>query len=209
MNVGFFALEGGEAVGKSTQLRRIAELLENEGFEVVVTREPGGTKIGDRIRAILLDAKHSDTIRPYTELLLLNASRHQWMHEIVLPAIEKNAIVLADRSFISTMVYQSYVEGIDAGFAKSICMKAMEGVIPDKVFLLDISLQTMMARLRENALEKITRYDTKEEAFHAKVREGYLAQIEAFPELIEKVDGEAPVEDITQHIFQRILSLMS
>jgi dTMP kinase len=209
MRAGFFILEGCEAVGKTTQLKRLEAALREQGHDIVVTREPGGTVIGERIRAILLDREHAAAIQPFTSSLLFNASRRQWVHEVVRPALDAGKIVLADRSFLSTMVYQSYVEGEDPVFTKEVCLKAMEGTMPDTIFLLDISLKEMKQRLVANAGEKTTRYDVKEEAFHAKVREGYLAQIDLFPGLIEKIDGEVPVEEVSGAILGKILKSVS
>lgn len=207
MKSGFFVLEGCEAVGKTTQLKKLEQALIEKGLPVVVTREPGGTLIGEKIRSILLDATHADTIQPLTSLLLFNASRHQWMHEVVMPALAAGNIVIGDRSFLTTMVYQGYIEGLDSEFVKSICLKAINNVLPDKIFLLDISLEEMQRRLKESSAEKTTRYDIKGEDFHKKAREGYLAQIEQFPGLIEKIDGEMPVETITQTLLTRIMDM--
>lgn len=209
MKSGFFILEGCEAAGKTTQLKLIEKALVERGYDVLTTREPGGTAIGESIRAILLDPAHTGTIRPLTSLLLFNASRHQWMQEIVAPALAAGKIVIGDRSFLSTMVYQSYVEGLDAEFTKSVCLQAMGGVMPDKIFLLDIPVEEIRRRLTADAAEKTTRYDTMNDAFHAKVREGYLAQIEKFPGLIEKVDGTEPVGEIADKVIERIAVLSS
>ena len=205
---GFFILEGGEAVGKTTQLRLIEKAFSEKGYEVLTSREPGGTAIGDRIRAILLDQAHGNAIQPLTELFLYNASRRQWMHEVVGPALAAGKIVLGDRSFLSTMVYQAYVQGIDPEFAKEICLRAMGGKIPDRIFLLDIPTEEMLRRLKKDADNKTTRYDVMEDDFHRKVREGYLAQIDRFPGLIEKIDGERPIEEISRTIIGRILEMM-
>jgi dTMP kinase len=107
------------------------------------------------------------------------------------------------------MVYQSYVEGLDAEFTKSVCVKAMDGVMPDKIFLLDIPIEEIRRRLTADAAEKTTRYDVMDDSFHAKVREGYLAQIEKFPGLIEKMDGAASIEKIADEIIGRIVAAVS
>jgi dTMP kinase len=210
MNQKFFVLEGCEAVGKTTQLKRLEQILKEKGYSVVVTREPGGTVVGEKIRSVVLDPAHADTIQPIASLMLFNAARHQWMHEVVTPALARGQIVLSDRSFLTTMVYQGYIEGIDLEFVKSLCMKAVNGVLPDKIFLLDISSEEMEHRLRAsgNAAEKTTRYDVKGADFHRKAREGYLAQINEFPGLIERIDGEMPVEAITETLLTKILATL-
>jgi dTMP kinase len=208
MKSGFFVLEGCEAVGKTTQLKRLEQALIEKGFSVLVTREPGGTLIGEQIRSILLDAKYADTIQPLTSLLLFNASRHQWIHEVIKPALAAGKVILSDRSFISTMVYQGYVEGLDLDFVKSVCLRAVDNILPDKIFLLDISVEEMKRRLKGSPDEKITRYDIKGEDFHKKIREGYLAQIDELPGLIKKIDGESPVEDISHRLLDEILTFL-
>ncbi|MDR3582164.1 MAG: dTMP kinase [Candidatus Pacebacteria bacterium] len=205
MKPGFFILEGCEAAGKTTQLKLIEKALTERGYNVLTTHEPGGTAIGEGIRTILLDPAHAGTIQPFTNLLLFNASRHQWMKEVVMPALAAGKIVIGDRSFLSTMVYQSYVEGLDAEFTKSVCVQAMGGVMPDKIFLLDLPVEEIRRRLSA-AAEKTTRYDVMDDSFHAKVREGYLAQIEKFPGLIEKMDGMAPVGEISDKIVGDIIA---
>ena len=211
MNSKFFVLEGCEAVGKTTQLKRLDQALTEKGFSVVVTREPGGTVVGEQIRSIVLDPAHAGTIQPIASLMLFNAARSQWMHEVVTPALAKQQIVLSDRSFLTTMVYQGYIEGNDLEFVKSLCMKAVGGVLPDKIFLLDISPEEMQRRLHAGtqAGEKTTRYDVKGEDFHRKAREGYLAQIDEFPGLVEKIDAEAPVEEITDNLLTRISAMLA
>jgi dTMP kinase len=209
MKPGFFILEGCEAAGKTTQLRLIEKALTERGYNVLATREPGGTAVGESIRAILLDPAHAGTIRPFTNLLLFNASRHQWMKEIVTPALTAGKIVIGDRSFLSTMVYQSYVEGLDAEFTKSVCLRAMDGVMPDKIFLLDIPIEEIRHRLSADAAEKTTRYDVMDDSFHARVREGYLAQIERFPGLIERMNGRAPAGEIADAIVRSITEVVA
>lgn len=206
MDSKFFVLEGCEAAGKTTQLKRLEQALGEKGYSVIVTREPGGTVLGEKIRSLVLDPAHADVIQPVASLMLFNAARHQWMHEIVTPALAGGQIVLSDRSFLTTLVYQSYIEGIDKDFAKALCMKAINNILPDKIFLLDISIEEMQRRLRNgsNANEKTSRYDVKGEDFHRKAREGYLAQIDEFPGLVEKIDAEVPVEAITDILLTKI-----
>jgi dTMP kinase len=206
MKSGFFILEGCEAAGKTTQLKLIEKALTARGYNVLTTHEPGGTAIGESIRTILLDPAHAGTIQPFTNLLLFNASRHQWMKEVVMPALAEGNIVIGDRSFLSTMVYQSYVEGLDAEFTKAVCLRAMGGVLPDKIFLLDIPIEEIRRRLTVDAAEKTTRYDVMDDIFHAKVREGYLAQIERFPGLIERMDGMKPLGEIANVIINKIIA---
>lgn len=205
----FFVLEGCEAVGKTTQLKRLETALKALGMPVVVTREPGGTAVGEKIRSIVLDPAYSESIQPIASLMLFNAARHQWMHEVVTPALAAKQVVLSDRSFLTTMVYQSYIEGLDAEFVRSLCMAAVNNVLPDKIFLLDISSEEMQRRLRANVSEKTTRYDIKGEAFHRKAREGYLAQIDAFPGLIERIDAERPIEEITEALLGKITAVLA
>ena len=171
---------------------------------MLTTREPGGTAIGEQLRSIVLDPAHTGTIKPLTSLLLFNASRHQWLNEVVAPALAQDTVVLADRSFLTSMVYQGYIEGIDMDFVQSICLRAMGNVMPDKIFLLDISPEEIRRRLNATSGEKTTRYDVMADDFHTKAREGYLAQAGRFPDLIKKIDGQAPIDEITEGIVDHI-----
>ncbi len=208
MRPGFFILEGPEAAGKTTQLRLIVDALNAIGHDVLASREPGGTAIGERIRAVLLDPGNEGIIQPLTSMLLFNASRRQWMHEVVEPALAAGKTVIGDRSFLSTMVYQAYVEGLDPAFTREVCMKAMGGRMPDRIFLLDIPPEEIRRRLTKDAMDKTSRYDVMGDAFHAKVREGYLAQRDLFPGLIEPIDGEALPEEIARIIVGRMTDIM-
>ncbi len=208
MKSGFFILEGVEAAGKTTQLRLIGSALGDLGYDVLASREPGGTAIGERIRAVLLDPGNEGTIQPLTSMLLFNASRRQWMHEVVEPALAAGKIVIGDRSFLSTMAYQSYVEGLDPVFTREVCMRAMGGRMPDRIFLLDIPPEEIRRRLTKDAADKTSRYDVMDDAFHARVREGYLAQRDVFPGLIERIDGAAPPEEIARTIVGRMTDIM-
>ncbi len=209
MASGYFVLEGCDAAGKSTQIRLLAALLEARGYAVTVVREPGGTRLGDRIRAMLLARDDDERVEPFTSLLLFNASRCQLIEGIVKPALREGRIVLSDRSFISTLAYQACAEGVDPLFARELCLRAIGGAMPDKVFFLDISVEETGRRIaasRGTCEEKDSRYDLRAAAFHAKVREGYRAQAAAFPGLIETIDGHAPVGEVTRMLSAAILA---
>lgn len=204
----FFVFEGIECSGKTTQVRDISEKLRTLGHGVCMTREPGGTEIGEGIRRLLLDPKYRDLMDPITNLLLHNAARQQSVKEIIMPNLEAGNIVLSDRSFISTLAYQCFAEGVDLDFAKPVCEKVMEGCMPDKIFLLDIGLEEMKRRLDGRGNAHQDRYDSMDLAFHEKIRNGYFALCEHYPDLIEKIDAEKPKEEVTIELIYKMVSIM-
>ena len=166
----FITFEGPEGCGKSTHSKLAAGLLRKEGFDVVHTREPGGTGVGKRIRDILLNFKNI-TISPLTELLLFEASRAELIREIIKPALAKKRIVISDRFNDATLVYQGYAGGVPLREIKRIESVSIGKIKPDLTVLLDIKA--------EEGLKKIgiflrDRMESKRIAFHKKVREGYL-----------------------------------
>lgn len=205
----YFVLEGGEAAGKTTQLIHLQTALEHAGHHVQIVREPGETTLGRELRRLITSQDYASTIRPLTSLYMLSAARHQMMEEIVQPAIAAGKIILGDRSFMSSMVYQSYIEGLDHAMTKAMCLQAIKNIVPSKIFLIDLPTEEAMRRLRAAENEKVSRYDVQGAEFHERVRRGYLAQIDHFPELIEKINGEQSVEAITQMLLTRIEDMLS
>lgn len=191
----FFGLEGGEASGKSTQAALVAQRLRERGYEVCHTHEPGGTPTGERIREVLMDPKFEGHILPFTSACLFAASRHQWVVEVVKPMLRNGNVVLADRTFLATLVYQP-LEGVENDeFLHGLCIEAMSGIMPAALFLLDISIDTMYKRL-----SAMTRYDKKSEWFHAAVFESYRTFARKYPERIEFVDGNQPKDKLTEYL---------
>jgi dTMP kinase len=179
--------EGIEAAGKSTLISALADDLTTRGDVVLVTKEPGGTPLGDSLRAVFLDPALS--IEPIAEVMLLNASRAQHVADVVAPALKQGKIVLCDRFFDSTVAYQGYGRGLDIDSLLQICLVATHRIAPDLTFLVDIPAELSAERVR--ARGGTDRLEREGAAFHARVREGYLALAQRFPRIVV-LDGTQP-----------------
>ncbi|MBI3592125.1 MAG: dTMP kinase, partial [Nitrospirae bacterium] len=166
----FISFEGIEGTGKTTQARLLSERLSAEGHEVLLTQEPGGTVIGNRIREILLLPEHKE-MSYMTELLLYNAARAQHLSEKIWPSINEGKIVITDRFTDSTIAYQGYARGIDISLIRSIDSIATGGISPDLTLLFDLDVETGLARNR--GANKVDRLELEDIEFHRKVRAGY------------------------------------
>lgn len=194
----FITLEGPEGAGKSTQARRLADHLRAIGREVVLTREPGGTRLGERIRAILLDAE-SDAVtqgadaetaepaaRARVDALLFNAARVQLLAEVVEPALERGAVIVCDRFADSTLAYQGFGSGVPLDALRSLQAFATGGRRPDLTLLLDVPARRGLAR-KAGAETRFERdFDL---AFHERVRDGFLALAHAEPDRFVRIDA--------------------
>lgn len=194
----FLTVEGPEGSGKSTQLRRLATFFRENHQECVVTKEPGGTPIGDRVRAILLDPA-AVAMDPMTELLLYAASRRQNVTEVIGPALARGAIVLCDRYTDATLAYQGYGRLLDLDRLEMLNAWATGGVAPDLTLLYDIDeatgLQRANARNAAMAVDE-SRLDSEDLRFHRRVREGYLALAAAEPERFVTIDAGGTVDAV-------------
>ena len=189
--------EGIEGSGKSTQVDRLADHLKRMGREVLKTREPGGTPIGDRVRSILLDPTHEE-MSPKTELYLILASRAQHVAQVIRPAISGGKIVLCDRFIHATIAYQGYGRGLRADFVEAACVPASDRVSPRVVFLLDVDVATAMKRLAHRG--PMNRIDREAIGFHEQVRKGYLKMASRHHRLIRKIDASQPIDVVAQAI---------
>ncbi len=167
----FITVEGIEGCGKSTLLAGLSERLRDEGREIIVTREPGGSPAGDAVRAIFLDP--ALVVAPLTEAFLINASRVQHVLETIEPALRRGAAVLCDRYVDSTLAYQGYGRGIDLALLRSVCDAATGGLMPEATFILDVPVAISRERVasRRAALDRV---EAEDDAFHERVRRGYL-----------------------------------
>ena len=166
--------EGIEAAGKSTLIAALHEELTTRGNVVLVTREPGGTPLGDSLRAVFLDPAFA--LDPIAEVMLLNASRAQLVADVIAPALKARTVVLCDRFFDATVAYQGYGRGLDIESLLEICLTATHRIAPDLTFLIDLPVELSQARLRaRGGADRLEREGTE---FHARVREGYLALAE-------------------------------
>jgi len=199
------SFEGSEGCGKSTQIRKIADRLEEiDHRDVVVTREPGGTIIGEDIRHLLMHADSSKSILPETELLLFAASRAQLVREIILPAVQDGKIVLCDRFLDSTTVYQGVARQIADDPVTMINEFAVGEIVPDLTVVLDIPPEIGFERIKHRVSDMPDRMEQENIAFYGKVREGYLALARSLPERFFVVDGAGEPDDIELDIWNEI-----
>jgi dTMP kinase len=180
--------EGIEAAGKSTLIAALNEELTTRGNVVLVTREPGGTPLGDALRAVFLDPALA--VDPIAEVMLLNASRAQLVADVIAPALKARSVVLCDRFFDATVAYQGYGRGLNVDALLEICLTATHRIAPDLTFLIDIPVALSQARVRERG--GADRLEREGLAFHTRVREGYLALAERFPNRYVVLEGTQP-----------------
>ena len=202
----FISFEGLDGSGKTTQMRRLAKRLRARGHVVLETVEPGGTEIGGKIRQVLLDAANQE-LSPTAELLLYFASRAQNVDERIGPALRRGEIVLADRFTDSTLVYQGCGRGLGAETVLALDRVACRGLKPDLTLLVDIDVETSLARARaRNAAQPAgeTRMDEQSLEFHRKVYEAYQALAAGEPERIRRIDGRAAIEEIERAIWDMV-----
>lgn len=198
------SFEGSEGSGKSTQISWIADRFEDAGYEVVVTREPGGTPIGEEIRHILMHAAEALSMMPETELLLFAASRAQLVREVILPAVNAGKIVLCDRFMDSTTVYQGVARNIQSEPVHLINTFAVGHMIPDVTVVIDLDAEVGMDRVRHRANDLPDRMEKENIEFYQKVRNGYLMLAKAMPERFVVVDGELPREELGEAIWKQL-----
>ncbi len=176
----FITLEGPEGSGKSMQICDLAEFLRQQGYQVLTTREPGGTFIGDQIREVIMRMDNT-MMNPRTEILLFCAARAQIVAEVIRPSLEKGLVVISDRYADSTLAYQGYGHGLDLDILKQILHFATGGLQPDLTLLLDVDVEEGLSRRRIGGGEW-NRLDAQQLAFHQRVRQGYLKMVAEEPE---------------------------
>ena len=199
----FITLEGGDGAGKSTQIRNITEFFEKKGCVVLHTREPGGTDIGEKLRAILLD-KANTAMDPVTEMLIYAASRAQHVREVIEPALERGEIVICDRFTDSSVAYQGYGRQL-GGVVAEVNREATGGLEPDITFWLDIDPEAGRERAgREGPLDRI---ELEKMDFHYRLYDGYKALAAAHPERIRRIDASAPIEVMRDKIYAHLSEL--
>lgn len=201
----FLTFEGGDGVGKTTQIRFLAGVLERHGCEVLCLREPGGTSIGEQLRALVLDVHHAE-MAPQTELLIYEAARAQIVAQVIAPALARGAVVLCDRFADSTVAYQGYGRGLDQDFISRANAFACQGVIPDKTFLL--VLDTAEQGLQRAAhVQAADRLELAGEPFHTRVREGFTRLVQQHPERIVTIDAGGAPSAVARVIVARLQTL--
>jgi len=190
----FITFEGPDGSGKSTQVRLLAAWLVARGIEPVVTREPGGTRIGEQIRALLHNPDHTE-MTAETEILLYSAARAQHVGQIILPALEAGKIVLCDRFYDSTFAYQGYGRGLSLEALRQITAFATRRLVPDVSLYLDVPPEIGLRR-RESDGQEMNRLDLEALAFHQRVREGYLKLLAEDPRRWRAIDATGPIDAV-------------
>lgn len=199
----FITLEGGEGSGKTTMISRLGSYFEEQGIPYVVTREPGGIEIAEKIRAIILDPLHT-AMDARTEALLYAAARSQHLAEKVEPALKEGKTVICDRFVDSSLAYQGYARGLGIENVWAINRFAIGELMPDVTLYLDIEPEAGLARIDAHDGREVNRLDLESLEFHRKVREGYFLLKEQFPERIRVIDASRQPDEVAAAL---ILSL--
>src|SRR5215216_6193941 len=201
----FITFEGSEGSGKSTQADRLAARLQRCGVPCILTREPGGTLIGESIRDLLQFAPHNSNMASETELLLFEASRSQLVREVIKPALERGVCVIADRFSDSTSVYQGAARKLDREMIERVNAFVVSDCVPDITFVLDVDTATAESRMQREP-RKADRMEQQPAEFYERVREGYRGLAAHEAKRIVMIDGSGDVEDIENEIWRTILS---
>ncbi|MEW9702429.1 dTMP kinase [Paenibacillus sp. SI8] len=205
MNGIFITFEGPDGAGKTTQLRRLAEAFRQNGHDVVVTREPGGTTISDKIRSIILDPVHQEMV-DQAEVLLYAASRAQHVHELILPALKANRIVLCDRFIDASIAYQAYGLGADVETVRAINRFASSGLQATRTYILDVPVEVSLARLHQRAsstnaaADQLDRIEQKNREYHSRVRAGFHQIAAEHPDRVRVIDANRSEDQIAGDI---------
>ena len=202
----FVTFEGPEGSGKTTQINMLAERLTEQEYEVVVTREPGGTILGEKIRKLLIEFNEED-ISDEAELLLFGASRAQHMRKKILPCLKRGGIVLCDRFVDSTTAYQGYARRLDFSFIRNMHAFSLCGRWPDLTFVLDIDVETSFQRMRSRNQETgpvNDRIEAESRAFHTAVREGFLDIARKNPGRVKLIDANRSPDIIAADLWWEV-----
>jgi dTMP kinase len=205
----FITLEGIEGSGKTTQIEHITRFLQSNACDITVTREPGGTVLGQKIRAILLDPENAG-MTPATELLLYIADRAQHIRQVILPALEAGKIVLCDRYFDATWVYQGYARGLDITNIEELHQLMCDGLFPKLTLLFDLPPEEGLARAwrqihNGDRSGKETRFEKETVDFHRKVRQGYLELAQSAPDRFQVIDAAQDEESVRQQVISVLM----
>lgn len=202
----FITFEGSEGCGKSTQVKRLASRLENAGLRVLLTREPGGTPIGEKIRDLLQFAPESFAMTPETEVLLFEASRSQLVRETIRPALEQGAIVISDRFYDSTTVYQGVARKLDPGIVATLNDFAVGADRPDLTIILDVDVTTARERMlrRVRPVAVIDRMEEEPLKFYERVCEAYRDLATREPDRFLLIDGARSPNEIEDQIWDAV-----
>lgn len=208
----FITFEGVEGCGKTTQIKLLSDYLTSHGMQTVLTREPGGCPIADKIRAILLDAENL-ALSPLAELMLYAAARTQHVSEVISPALEAGNIVLCDRFCDATVAYQSFGRGIDRSIIDGLNHQACQGVTPDLTILVDcdpkVGLERARLRIEACSGPREERFELEALTFHQRVRTGYQQLAVEEPDRFLIIDGTGTIEEIFAAISTQVSTRIS
>lgn len=193
----FITVEGTDGSGKTTQIGFMNEYFKNAGHDVLLTREPGGTRISEKARSIILDPDHTE-MGNITEFLLYSAARAQLVHEVIRPSLEKGTIVVCDRYVDSSFAYQAYGRGLDLKLLESISDFAIGGLMPDITFFFDMDPE--IALKRRFASTQSDRIENERLEFHRKVHSGYIKLAEKYPERIKRIHAVESAQSIWSEV---------
>jgi dTMP kinase len=207
----FITFEGPEGGGKTTQHDLLRRRLERRGVRVLQTREPGGTPVGQELRAMLL-VPERPPLAPVTQALLLSADRAQHVAEVVHPSLAAGMVVISDRYADSTLAYQGFGDGLDLAALEALTQFATSGLAPDLTILLDIDVRAGLERRRAAFRAgdgELNRIDRRDLSYHQRVRDGYLALARREPDRFLVLDAQQPVEALADRIWARVSELLS
>ena len=202
----FITFEGGEGSGKTTIIKMLVDEIKAKGIDVLVSREPGGSKISEEIRNIILNVNNKN-MDYMTEALLYAASRRQHLKEIVWPGVDSGKLVICDRYLDSSLVYQGCARGLGIEKVYELNMNATDGYLPDLTLYLDVTPDIGLGRIRDNNRD-VNRLDLEKKAFHEEVRNGYLKLCEMFPERIVKINAMGSIEEVYEEVRKAVFSRM-
>ena len=203
----FITFEGGEGSGKTTIATLVEKKLTQEGYKVILTREPGGVEIAEKIRDIIVDPKNIKIDRK-TESLLYAASRRQHLVEKVIPALENDYIVICDRFIDSSLVYQGLARGIGIDEVYEMNLFATENILPKRTLFFDIKPEDGLKRVYANKDREINRLDLEKIDFHQKVYEGYLSLCDKYSKRIVKIDASQDIEGVFNQVIEKIKEVL-
>jgi dTMP kinase len=203
------SFEGSEGSGKSTQIARLAKHVQDLRREVVTTREPGGTEIGEQIRNIIVHNSKGDEMCAETELLLFAAARAQLVREVIAPALVRGAIVLSDRFLDSSTVYQGVARNLGSDPVQMINQFAVGRVMPDLTLILDVPTEIGMKRIRQRASDLPDRMERENIEFYEKVRSGYLLLAKGMPDRFRVIDGSKSEDAVAKAVWAEVQKLIT
>lgn len=201
----FFAFEGIDGCGKSTQVSRVRDKLVNSGYEVVVTREPGGTVISEKIREILIAPDHSEMVSE-CELLLYLAARAQHVKEKIIPALNKGNVVLCDRFQLATLAYQGYGRNFDIELLEKLNRFATNSIVPNMTFVFDIPVDLAFERMQKMDKQKDRLESSGIDFFH-RIRNGYVELSLKNETQVTMINADRPINDISVEVIEKILGI--